>query len=280
VKRVLLASAAWLALAWPVAAQNTTESPLPAPPPQNPPVAGTAPPQPLNGFVEVGGNYHELTNGFGIWNGGYLRTVVSSRSHTFNGEIAGEREFGDTGVFLSAGDTFTFSPDWYGSLSLGTSVGGFFYPRVRVDAFINRKLLESRQLIINFGSGYYAAKDVHRDYSASTGIAYYFSTPWIFETGARFTVSTPGNVFAPSGFVAITQGRHKRHYVVARAAFAHEAYEIVGPDTVLTDFVSQEASLTWRKWLGENWGINAVGEYYHNPSYERGGISFGIFKDF
>jgi YaiO family outer membrane protein len=277
---VLAAILSWLLLSLPAAAQNPAEGPFPAPTQQNPPVAAPTPAQPLNGFVEFGGNYHALSNGFGNWNGGYMRTIITSGNHTFNGEVAGQREFGDTGVYFGAGDTYTFNSDWYGSLSLGTSVGGFFYPRVRADAFINRKLLGRKQLIVNFGSGYYAAKDVHRDYSFSSGVVYYFSGPWIFETGARFNVSRPGNVFSPSGFVAVTQGRNKQHYLVGRAGFAREAYQIVGPGAVISDFVSQEVSLTWRKWAGKNWGINAVGEYYHNPIYERGGISVGIFKDF
>lgn len=260
--------------------QQPPDTTLP-PPLENPPLpAPGTQAQPLGGFVEFGGNYHSLTNGFGIWNGGYLRAFVPAGNHGFNAEVVGEREFGDTGVYFGVGDTYTFNPDWYGSLSVGSSIGGFFYPRVRADAFINRKLLARKQLIVNFGAGHYAAKDVHRDYSFSTGAVYYFSQPWIFETGMRFNISTPGDVFSPSGFVALTQGQQKKHYLVARAGFAREAYQIIGPRAVLSDFVSQEASLTWRKWTGKNWGINVVGDYYHNPSYERGGISFGIFKDF
>ena len=274
-----LAHVALVLLALRPALGQQTETAPPSIPPQVPPIAAPAAPV-LDRFIEVGGDYHKLTNGFGIWNGGYLRTVITTGNHVLNGEVNGGREFGDTGIYFGAGDTYTFNNNWYGSLHLGSSVGGFFYPRFRVDAFINRKLLERKQLIVNFGGGYYAAKDVHRDYSASTGMVYYFTSPWIFETGTRFNVSTPGRIFSPSGFVALTQGRNKKHYVVMRGGFAREAYQIIGPGAVLSDFVSQEASLTWRQWLGKTWGINTIGEYYHNSSYERAGISFGIFKDF
>jgi YaiO family outer membrane protein len=279
-RRIRAALAAALFVVLPVAGQQTETIP-PVVPPQNPPVAApAAPAQPLGGFLEVGGDYHGLSNGFGVWNGGYWRSLFSLGDHNFNAEVTGQREFDDIGIYLGAGDSYTFTPNWYGSVNVGTSLGGFFYPRVRADAFINRKLLARKQFIVNFGAGYYAAKDVHRDYSFSGGAVYYFAGPWIFETGARFNISTPGRVFSPSGFVALTQGRNKQHYVVVRAGFAREAYQIIGPAAVLSDFVSQDFGLTWRQWVGKNWGINAVGQYYHNPSYERGGISFGIFKDF
>ena len=283
-KRTITVVVLSLCLLLPIAAQQQpSTTPPTSAPQQNPPQATPLPGSPAqgeHGFVEAGGDYFALSNGFGVWNGAYLRAFVTGGNHTFNGEVTGQREFGDTGVYLGAGDTYTFNPDWYGSLNLGSSVGGFFYPRFRVDGFINRKLLARRQMILSLGGGYYAAKDVHRDYSFSAGAVYYFAAPWIFETGVRFNVSTPGNVFSPSGFIAVTQGRNKHQYVVTRAGFAREAYQLIGPRAVLSDFISQEVSFTWRRWVGKSWGINAIGEYYHNPSYERGGASFGIFKEF
>ena len=250
--------------------------------PQQP--GADVPPQPgpkqLTNYVEAGGDYLSLTNGFGYWAGGYARGVVTQGKNIWDGEINGQHEFGDAGVYLAAGDTYNFNPDWYGSLTVGSSVGGFFWPRFRGDGFVNKKWLAHKQLITTFGFGYYAAKDVHRDHSFFIGSTYYFTTPWILEEGIRFNVSNPGSVFSPAGFVALTHGRSQRQYLTLRAGFGVEAYQLVGPTVSLNDFQSQTLTVTWRRWVGESWGVNLVGDYYHSPYYERSGASFGFFREF
>jgi len=247
---------------------------------QPPPPAPAPEEKVLTNFVEAGGSYRQLTNGFGDWSGGYVRGVYTTGNNTWNGEINGQNEFNDGGVYMAAGDTYILNSDWYASLTLGSSVGGFFWPRFRADAFLNRKLLGRKQLIATLGYGYYGAKDVHRDQSVFVGTTYYFTKPWIIEEGLRFNVSNPGAVFSPSGFVAVTEGRNKKHYVTVNADFGEEAYQLVGPTSVLTQFQSQSLTITWRQWTGKNWGFNLVADYYHSPFYERGGGSFGFFKEF
>jgi YaiO family outer membrane protein len=239
-----------------------------------------APDKTLTNYVEVGGSYRQLTNDFGDWSGGYARGVYAEGKNIWTGEVNGQHEFGDGGVYLAAGDTYNFTPDWYASLTLGSSVGGFFWPRFRADAFLNHKLLSRKQLIATLGYGYYASKDVHRDQSVYLGTTYYFQKPWIIEDGIRFNVSNPGVVFSPAGFVAVTEGTNKHHYVTVNAGFGEEAYQIVGPTTVLTQFQSQNLTITWRQWTGKTWGFNLVADYYHSPFYQRGGGSFGLFKEF
>jgi len=257
-------------------AQQTSQEPQAAPPP-----ASAIPLEKvLTNFVEAGGSYRQLTNGFGDWSGGYARAVYATGKNTWNGEINGQHEFGDGGVYMAAGDTYDFNSAWYASVTLGSSVGGFFWPRFRADAFLNRKLLARKQLIATLGYGYYGAKDVHRDQSVFVGTTYYFTKPWIFEDGVRFNVSNPGAVFSPSGFVALTQGTNKHHYITVNAEFGEEAYQLVGPTTVLSRFNSQSLTITWRQWTGKNWGFNLIADYYHSPYYERGGGSFGFFKEF
>jgi YaiO family outer membrane protein len=250
--------------------------------PQPPATAASTEAQPkiLTNYVESGGNYLSLTNGFGCWAGGYSRAVLTTGKNTWNGEINGQREFGDSGVYFAAGDTYNFNSDWYGSVTVGSSAGGFFWPRFRTDEFLNKKWLARKQWITTFGFTYYAAKDIHRDHSFFAGSTYYFDKPWVVEEGVYFNLSHPGAVFAPAGFVAVTQGRNKQHYVTVRAGFGEEAYQLVGPTTSLTDFQSQTLTLTWRQWVGTNWGVNFIGDYYHSPFYMRGGSSFGLFKDF
>lgn len=256
--------------------QQTSQQPQAAPPPPS----STPLEKVLTNFVEVGGSYRQLTNNFGDWSGGYARAVYAEGKNTWSGEINGQHEFGDGGVYMAAGDTYDFNSTWYASLTLGSSAGGFFWPRFRADAFLNRKWLSRKQFITTLGYGYYGAKDVHRDQSVFIGTTYYFTKPWIFEDGLRFNVSNPGTVFSPSGFVALTEGTNKHHYITVNGEFGEEAYQLVGPTTVLTRFNSQTLTITWRQWTGKNWGFNLIADYYHSPFYERGGGSFGFFKEF
>ncbi len=242
--------------------------------------ATPAPDKTLTNYIEVGGSYRQLTNEFGDWSGGYARGVYAEGKNIWSGEVNGQHEFGDGGVYLAAGDTYNFTPDWYASLTLGSSGGGFFWPRFRADAFLNHKLLSRKQFIATLGYGYYASKDVHRDQSVYLGTTYYFQKPWIIEDGIRFNISNPGVVFSPAGFVAVTEGTNNHHYLTVNAGFGEEAYQIVGPTTVLTQFQSQNLTITWRQWTGKTWGFNLVADYYHSPFYQRGGGSFGLFKEF
>ena len=261
------------------AQQDSTTTSSPQQPGTDVPVA-PPPDKAVTNFVEVGSSYLQLSNGFGHWSGGYARGIFAEGNNTWSGEINGQHEFGDAGVYLAAGDTYNFNPDWYASLTLGSSTGGFFWPRFRADTFVNHKLLSRKQLVATFGYGYYAAKDVHRDQSLFLGTDYYFQKPWIIEEGIRFTISDPNSVFSPAGFVAVTEGTNKHHYVNVNAGFGEEAYQLAAPSTVLTRFQSQSLTVTWRQWTGKNWGFNFVADYYHSPFYQRGGGSFGLFKEF
>ena len=234
----------------------------------------------LTDYVEIGSSAFQLTNGFGPWNGGYVRGSVAAGNDILNGEVSGQHEFGDSGTYFAIGDTHNFGASSYASLTLGSSEGGFFLPRLRGDAFFSHKWMARKQLITTAGFGYYEAKDPHRDHSFFVGTTYYFGKPWILEDGVRFNVSNPGKVFSPSGFLALTQGRNKQHYVVLRLGYGEEAYQLIGPASELSDFRSETATVTWRQWIGQNWGINWVADYYGNPYYKRAGTTFGFFKEF
>jgi YaiO family outer membrane protein len=283
-QKIALTAMVALTLGWTSNAQQAAAS-------QDPPQASTqqtgpnAPAQPapekiLTNFVEAGGSYEQLSNNFGRWSGGYARAVVTTGQNTWSAEINGQHEFGDAGVYMDVGDTYVFNDDWYAALTVGSSVGGFFWPRSRVDAFLNRKWLARKQLITTLGFGYDHAKDVHSDHSVFVGTTYYFNKPWILEDGVRFNISDPGTIVSAAGFVAITQGRNKQHYLTLNVGFGQEAYQLVGPTAVLTRFPSQTATLTWRQWIGKNWGLDFVADLYHSPYYHRGGGSLGFFKEF
>jgi YaiO family outer membrane protein len=251
-------------------------SDIPLPRPEAAPAEAT-----ISGFIETGVNYHLLTDGQKNWFGQYLRGVLDlSQRNIWNYEIVHEDEFGDDGTFFSLGHTHVFDADWYSNVSVGTSAGGFFWPRFRIDAFLSRKWLEKRTLVTTVGFGYYDAKDIHHDLNFFIGATYYFDSPWIVEVGLHYNVSEPGAVTAPGPFLAVTYGRNKSYYLVGRVGIGREAYQVVGPNQAITDFASQVVTVTWRQWLTREWGFKLQGEYYHNPFYERLGFEIGIFRDF
>lgn len=245
------------------------------------PSPATAPAAGIPNYVEVGGDYQSLTHNQGNGAGGYARAEVQSDpDNRWNGELLHEHEFHADGNYAAIGNTHTFNEDWYSDVTLGGSTDGFFLPQYRVDAFLNRKWLDSRQLVTTIGAGWDKAHDSHHDESLYLGATYYFTEPWIIQWGVRGNDSSPGSVTSASTFAAITEGRNKEHFITVRYGFGREAYQIIAPGHAITDFASQDGSVTWKQWLGEDWGFNARGELYHNPFYSRTGFTLGVFKEF
>lgn len=231
--------------------------------------------------IEAGANYRALTNNYPPWRGLYLRSILQPESRdTVYLEALRQSEFGDTGTYMSAGDTHVFNQEWYVFLAAAGSSGGFFFPRVRVDGQLNKKWLARRQLVTSVGGGYFMAKDPHRDANINLGAIYYFRSPWIVQGGIRWNRSAPGAIVSQSQFLALTQGQDGRHYLVFRGETGRQAYQAIGPAAVLVDFPVQVFSAGWKEWLGEDWGFNAVTEYYTSQVYRRTGVSVGIFKSF
>lgn len=218
-----------------------------------------------------------LSNGLGHWQELGVRGSHAVGAHVLQGEVATMRRFGESGNFIGLGDTYAFDPDWFGTLSVGAGDGASYLPRVRVDAFINRKLLTDRSLIATLGAGYYRAPDGHNDRSVSLGATYYFSEPWIVQGEVRFNNSRPGSVNTRQQFVAVTWGRDQQTQITGRHAWGSEGYQSIGSGASLVDFKSHQTSLNLRHWIGKDWGISAGVEQYHNPTYDRKGATLALF---
>jgi YaiO family outer membrane protein len=275
--KLIILSALLLASAFAVGQE---QSPIP----QGSSIPGlSAVPLGLNGpsFVEFGGDYNSLSGGFQRWEDAYLRGGISSGRNNFNGELSRQSRYGDTGWYYSLGWTRSWSENWYSELDFGSStVGGFFLPKVRTDALINRKLLSRRQLVVTLGGGYDLSKTVNSAYRGQIGATYYFERPWIIQGGVTWTHANPGSILARTQFVAVTQGHAKEHFLTLRAEVGREGYELIGPQTSLFDFPIQNYSATWRQWLGPNWGFNAILEHEETPFYHRNGGTLAIFLEF
>ena len=232
-------------------------------------------------FVQFDLGYADLTEGFANWNDQTLRLnlAVTSKDR-LSAEISNQRHFDDQGTFYGMAYTRVFNDTWYGSIHAGSSDGGFFLPRSRIDAFINRKWLSNKNLVTTFGAGYYEAKDGHIDRNVLLSALYYFPGPWIVEVGGRINRSDPGDVLSRRGFAVLTYSQYKRMQIVLRHEDGNEAYQLIGESTALSDFPSSETSLTWRQLLAKSYGIHAVLSRYENPSYDRKAVQIGMFYEF
>jgi YaiO family outer membrane protein len=232
------------------------------------------------GFIEGGVNHSTLSSGFPNWNGQFVRGMVVSGDNYWTGDVAHWSQFGDQGTYGALGNTHIWNADWHTNITAGGSSGGFFLPRFRVDAFVNRKFLSDRRLVLTVGAGMVDAKDDHTDHSLYLGATYYSVSNWIVDAGVRGNKSDPGSVYASYQHVAVTHGQNKDQYITANVAWGREAYQIIGPAAVISDFSSRSGTLIWRKWVSPSWGFNVRGERYLNPSYSRSGVDASLFFEF
>jgi YaiO family outer membrane protein len=239
------------------------------------------------GYIEVGGSHSSLTGGNADWNDFYARGMLSGGRNSFTGELTREGRFGDSGWFGGLGITRTLSEDWYAQVSAGGSAGGFFLPKFRTDALINRKLLSKRQLVATLGFGFDQSKTVDHDERFQLSAAYYFEHPFVLQGGLMWTHAAPGNILARTQFIAVNEGHDKEHFFSLRYGWGREGYEVVGAPTSLTpaynvlfDFPEHDITATWRQWIGPNWGVNFNLEQHQEPAYHRFGGTAGVFIDF
>ncbi|SRR6266404_2499542 len=237
------------------------------------------------GFLEFGGSRSDLTSPQPSWTDFYLRGMLALNSrNAVDGEATREERYGETGWFYTLGLTHSFGENVYADVHGGTSTGGFFLPKYRADGFLNFKVLPHKQLVLTAGGGYDKSKTVNTATRAQFGGTYYFERPWIVQGGVMLTHANPGNTLAPTGYMAVTQGRAKEHYITLRAELGREAYELVGDKArnrfTLFDFPIHNYSGNWRQWVGNNWGVNFTFERQVNPFFNRNGATLGLFLDF
>lgn len=87
-----------------------------------PPAADGAEPQ---RSLELSAGAQRLTGGFGNWRDLTLRGTYGAGAHVLQGELSQHHRFGQSGTFAGVSDTYTFNPDWYGSVALGVGDGAF-----------------------------------------------------------------------------------------------------------------------------------------------------------
>lgn len=230
--------------------------------------------------MEAGGIHYGLSAPLADTRGGYLRATRTRGPSTLRAAVTHLDRFDDTGTQFGVGYDREIGPDYLARIDAATSGGGFFWPRLRVDASAGRRWLARRNLVTWVGVGYYDAKDAHEDVSVSFDAAYYFGTPWIAMGGLRVNDSQPGGVVSTSGYMALTHGRDRGRYVTLRYGTGNQAYEPLAAGTAAVDFPFHQVTLTCRQWLGRNWGVNVVVDGLRSDAYDQTGVEVGVFADF
>jgi YaiO family outer membrane protein len=229
-------------------------------------------------------DHHRVTGGFGDWTSVSLVLALPAASRAsapsptiWHVEGIWRRAFGDAGGYAALGVQQQLGRDWFAQLAAGAGSGDFIFPDARVDLSVSRRWLSGRNLVTTAGAGLVDAKRGFRDRSVLLSLALYARPGLVIEAGARHNQSLPGDVTSRRAFGALTLGTDRRRYVVVRGSTGDEGYQLVGPQSPLVTFHSREAGISWREWLGGNWGALLRGEHYTNPHYDRTGVAGGFF---
>lgn len=229
--------------------------------------------------LEAGMSYHRLGGTFGHWTGVYVQGVRQVGAfERWRLEAMFDQRYGDQGFLYKVQTTRSLADRWYGRAGASTSSGGFFHPRLGLDLTVARQFLPRRQLIALVGVSAYDAKDVHRDFALTVEAQYYAGASWVLQGSVRWNLSTPGDARSRYHFLALTQGRPQHHYVALRLGFGREAYTVIDPLTVFTDYRSVDLMVTWRQWIRPDAGFNLMVGAYRNPFFRRAGFRLGFFK--
>lgn len=243
----------------------------------------------VTGYIEIGATNEHVTNNEGNWNDQYILGVFQTDDkNTWNINLNHDNRFYDTADYGQISNTYIINDNWYSSLGVGASDTSNIVPKYYVGGRLFQKQGPRKQIIGYMGFDAYWWRGTVFGQPGITldinpGLIYYFEKPYVIEGGAYINRGKPGAVYSASGYVALTEGKNKDHYYAVRLGFGREAYlptgiGFISPPTVA--YPSYTIGVTWRQWIGKNWGFNLVGDYYHNDFYQRYGASTGLFWEF
>ncbi len=232
-------------------------------------------------YIEAGFNYYNVTHNYGNSFGQFVNAQYQTDPwNRWSAGLQHAQAFHDQGEAASLANNHTFNEDWYSDVGVSVGSPASFLTRYRGDASLSRRWLENRNFITSLGFTYDKANKTYSDRTIHLNFAYYFLSPWVIQTGFNLNDSTPGNVIAPSAFIALTYGYQGKYFLTARYGFAHEAYQLLNSGNIQNSFTSHTMGANWRQWLGSDWGFNLGTEFYINPYYTRTGGIVSVFKEF
>jgi YaiO family outer membrane protein len=230
--------------------------------------------------IKFGLTQDKLTAGLGQWRGSYIDLDSQlDRADRLTLRVERAQRFGDSGRLGSLSWTHELNPDSYFSLYHTTTDTGNFWPISQSGLSLSEKFLGDRSLVGTLNIGRNISRNNYRDWQAGLSLAYYSPHKTVYEGGVKMNVSKPGSVKTARGFVAVTYGAARERYLSANLSFGKEGYQLTGA-TVATNFASKSLTLSWKEWIGQDWGAEVKLVQYRNPNYKRMGVDAGAFVDF
>ncbi|MFT5141689.1 MAG: YaiO family outer membrane protein [Rhodothermales bacterium] len=243
--------------------------------------SGLSQTEPPRDQVEFGAASHSYdAAGITGWRSAVVRTQFARGLRmVWDGEAVAEHRFGEPSFAYKLQHSADFGK-WITRISGRTSNGGFYNPKYRVDVGIGRKLPPSRKIILMLSGFYREVRDGHQDAGATVETQFYLNRWLIAQGSVRFQVSNPGNAVSRYQDFALTIGRHRKATVVLHGAFGSEAYQIIDPLVIYTNFDSKMARVVYRQWFSRSTGVSISGSWYSNPFYQRTGVEVSLFFGF
>jgi YaiO family outer membrane protein len=235
---------------------------------------------PARHVAEIGARYSSLSDGLADTRGVHFKALRETTGTTWRAEVVPMERFDDQGTLFAASVVHDLDTRWYASAGAATSAGGFFWPRLRLDAGLHRRWLARQQLVTSVEIGYFDAKDFHSDRFVQLGAAWYFEAPWVLQGGVSVNRSSPGAILSRSGFVAATYGRDRAQFLSLRWGTGRQAYQPFPVQGSRVDVGFDQITGTWRKWIGRDHGFQLVLDWYTSDTYDQRTVEFGVFREF
>lgn len=233
---------------------------------------------PYDRRLEVIGDRHQVSAGLGDWTGVTVRLALPDGTRdTWYAEALTRRAFRDEGAYASLALQHDWSPRLFSFVSVGGGSGEFIFPDLRLDASLSAKWGTRPSVITTLGTTIIDAKLGYRDVGGVGSVTLHLAPQAIAEAGVRVTRSTPGDVDAARGNMALTLGRQGSGVLVLRGSSGREGFQLLGTNAAVRRFTSHEGGIVWRQWMGGWGGALLQGEHYRNPYYRRTGVGLGIF---
>ncbi|MBL0170711.1 MAG: YaiO family outer membrane beta-barrel protein [Gemmatimonadaceae bacterium] len=229
-------------------------------------------------WIEANALAQRVSNGYGNWQGLYVRGVRPSARDTWYVDALALHAFGENGLQVGA----THRHDWNGRVfqMLGASVGSgaSIMPRGRVDGALGVRLGAQRRWQATGGVSYVKSVTELSDLAGIASLAWYAPHAVMIEVGGRYNSSRPGNIKSHRlSTTAAWTPSPKRTFSV-RGIGGSEGWQVVRTGTTLTRFQSQEGALAWREKVTDDWALSIQGDWYHNPYYTRSGVTLGVAR--
>jgi YaiO family outer membrane protein len=235
----------------------------------------------IGGELEAGAIYYNVNEGFGDTHGAYVRgRLDTGTANQWRAEAVELKRFGDDGFYGALGNVHQFDADWFSSVTIGSSAGGFYWPRIRTDTSLSRRWLAGRNLVTTVGITYFDAKDIHSDTGFNAEAVYYTASPWIVQAGTTYNISHPGAAASTSAYVALSHAVNGARIVTARLGGGEQAYQPFADDRFKVGITFGTLRVSCKQWIGKHWGVNVAADSYLSSTYDQHGMEVGLFQEF